>query len=96
MNGFSEFHGIAALKLNESVPDVLLYPNPVMENYIIISYSGILETTCKILNIAGIQYEEKVLKPGINLLQFDRVLESGYYFIKVEDPIDISKKFIVK
>ena len=68
MNGFSEFHGVVALKLNESVPDVLLYPNPVTEHYMIISYSGIRETTCKILNITGIQYEEKVLKPGINLL----------------------------
>ena len=62
----------------------------------IISYSGIRETTCKILNIIGIQYEEKVLKPGINFLQFDRVWESGYYFIKVGDPIEISKEFIVK
>ena len=82
--------------MNESVPDVYLYPNPVTDNYIMISYTSLHETTCKILDITGIQVAERVLKPGINRLKFNGVLESGYYFIKVEDPKEISKKFIVK
>ena len=96
MNGFSEHHGVIAVKLNESGPDILLYPNPVTENYIMISYTGLQETTYKILNIAGIQLAEGILQPGINRLQFNSILESGYYFIKVEDPEEISEKFIVK
>lgn len=96
MNGFSDYHGVVALKLNESGPDFLLYPNPVTENYIMISYTGLRETTCKILNITGIQFAEMVLKPGINHLQFNDVLESGYYFIKVEEAKEISGNFIVK
>jgi len=96
INGFSEYHGVIAVKLNESGPDILLYPNPVTENYIMISYTGLQETTYKILNITGIQLTEGVLQPGINRIQFSNVLESGYYFIKVENAKEISEKFIVK
>lgn len=96
LSGFSEHHGVIAVKLNESGPDILLYPNPVTDNYMMISYSGLQETTYKILNITGIQLAEGILQPGINRLQFRNALESGYYFIKVEDPKEISEKFIVK
>ncbi len=95
-NGFSEHHGVIAVKLNEPGFDILLYPNPVTENCIMISYNGLQETTYKILNITGIQLDEGVLQPGINHLQFSSVLESGYYFIKTENPKEISEKFIVK
>jgi len=96
MNGFSEYHGVIAVKLNESGPEILLYPNPVSENHIMVSYSGLKGTSYKILNITGIQMEEGILHPGINRLQFNNALESGYYFIKLEDPKEISRKFIVK
>jgi len=95
-NGFSEHHGVVAVKLNEFGPEILLYPNPVSENYIMVSYSGIEETSYKILNIMGIQIKEGGLHPGINRLRFNNALESGYYFIRVEDPKKISGKFSVK
>jgi hypothetical protein len=96
MNGFSEYHDVIAVQLNESGPEILLYPNPVSENYIIVSYSGLKETFYKILNITGIKMEEGILHPGINRLQFNNPLESGYYFIQLEDSKEISRKFIVK
>lgn len=96
LNGFSEYHGIIAVKMNESGPEILLYPNPAVENYIIVSYSGDQETSYRLINIAGFKIEEGILLPGINQVQFENNLRPGFYFIQVESPREISRKFIVK
>jgi hypothetical protein len=82
--------------MNESGPEILLYPNPAAENYIIVSYSGDQETSYRLINIAGFKIEEGILLPGINQVQFENNLRPGFYFIQVESPREISRKFIVK
>jgi len=75
---------------------ILLYPNPVIDKQITASYSGLTETSFKIINITGGIFKKGILNPGINKIQFNNSLKEGIYFLQVEDPARISKKFIVK
>jgi len=97
LSGFSEFHGILAVRTNDSGQEILIYPNPVTENYIMVSFSGDQETPCKIHSITGTIVEKAILQPGINQIQFEKNLKPGFYFILAETThTDISRKFIVK
>ena len=96
LNGFSQYHGIIAVTMNESVPEILLYPNPSAENYIMISCSGDKVIAFKINSKTGIIIEKGILQPGVNQIRFENRLNPGFYFIKVDLPSKISKKFIVK
>jgi hypothetical protein len=97
LSGFSEFHGILAVRINNSGPEILVYPNPSIENYIMVSFSGDKETLFKINSITGSTVEKGILQPGINQIQFENNLKPGFYFIQIETTYtDISKKFIVK
>lgn len=96
LNGISEYHGIIAVRMDVKGPEILLYPNPSVENYIMVSFSGDKETYFKINSITGIIFEKGILQPGVNQIQFENNIKPGFYFIQVEVPINISKKFIVK
>ncbi len=96
LDGFSAFHGILAVRLNESDPEILIYPNPATEDYVMASFSGNQETSFKIHSMTGITVKRGILQPGINRIQFENNLKRGFYFIQVDIPKKISRKFIVK
>ena len=96
LDGSSEYHDVVAVTMDDIGPEILLYPNPVSDNQITASYSGEIESSYKIVSITGGVIETGILNPGINNVQFSTLLKKGIYFIQVEDPARITKKFIVK
>ena len=96
LNGFSEYHGIVAVKMNESGQEILLYPNPANENYVMISYSGEQDASFMIKSITGIIVEKGILQPGVNRIPFEYKLNPGFYFIQLDTPNELSRKFIVR
>ena len=83
-NGLFEYHGVVAVTMEDTGPKILVYPNPVRDNHISVSYSGETETSYKILSITGEKIEKGILNPGINNIQFKTLLNQGIYFLQVE------------
>jgi len=96
LDGIIEFHGVLAVKMKNRDPEILIYPNPSLENFVVASYSGISEKNYSIMDISGITIQEGILVPGINEIHFDVRLDPGYYIFRLDDSQGIYKKIIVR
>lgn len=95
-DGSIEYHGVVVVIMNGIDPGILLYPNPVLASDIIVSFSGQVEVSYNIFKITGEYVDSGILKPGINKIQLNCLLNNGIYLLQVEGPVKISKKIIVK
>lgn len=76
--------------------NIIIYPNPVVSNYLIIKNTHNDNLKIRITSIEGKVIDEAFLKYGENKISIKN-LSSGTYIVKIFDKADIlSKKIIVK
>jgi hypothetical protein len=95
-DGSIGYHGILAVNLDATFPEILIYRNPSTDNGVKASFSGKQQTSFRIFTLTGEIVHEGILNPGFNHILFKHALKSGVYFLRVEDPAVNPKKFIVK
>ncbi len=96
-DGFTEFHGILSVKLDEIVQKPNIYPNPSNESRVDINYAGTREARYKLLSFSGELIETGELQTGNNSIRFSQTLAPGIYFIYLEgDLMAKPQKLIVR
>jgi len=97
IDGSYEYHGVVSINLEDANPNILIYPNPAINDQITVSFNGVQKSVFSIINIAGQVIEDGILLPGLNEIIITPSIYSSIYFIQVEGPgFPIVKKFIIR
>jgi len=96
-DGFTDYHGVVSVNMERVKPDIILYPNPTVDNRIIVSFNGEKESSYKILNVSGDIIKRGPISPGINEILFYPSISNSVYFFNLDsEDIIILKKLIIK
>jgi hypothetical protein len=85
-DGYTEYHGVVSIRMDEIREAVRIFPNPVHGNQVKINFSGAKTTLFKLVSFTGQTLQTGSLSQGINEIQFRVPLDPGIYFIQLEDP----------
>jgi hypothetical protein len=97
LDGSYEYHGVVNANLGNIEPDVLIYPNPSIQDQITVSFNGIRKSEYRILEITGKVVEKGILVPGINEIIIPPSVNSSIYFLQVDGSgASIVKKFVIR
>jgi hypothetical protein len=96
-NGSHEYHGVVSVNFDKTQSNIMLYPNPVVNNQLTVSYNGKQETSFVVFKITGEIIESGMIEPGLNEIQLSPSMDNGIYLFQAEsDKRTIVKKFITK
>ncbi len=96
-DGYTEYHGVVSIRMDEIREAVRIFPNPVHGNQVKINFSGAKTTLFKLVSFTGQTLQTGSLSQGINEIQFRVPLDPGIYFIQLEDVgISPPQKLIIR
>ncbi len=97
LDGSYAYHGVVSANLENMEPDVLIYPNPSIQDQISVSFNGLRKSEYRILEITGKVVEKGILVPGINEIIIPPSVNSSIYFLQVDGSgASIVKKFVIR
>lgn len=83
-DGYSEYHGIASIRMENINESIKLFPNPTNGRQVSINFSGKTDTRFKLVSFTGNIIQTGTIRQGINEIQFTTELSPGIYFIQLE------------
>ena len=97
LDGSIEYHGVVSVNLVDVEPDILIYPNPMVKDQLIVSFNGVNESIFKVMDITGRIMETGTIVPGINDIHISPTINNSIYFFQVEGlNKTLVKKFIIR
>jgi len=83
-DGFTEYHGIVSVRMDNIQEHIRLFPNPVQGQQVSINFSGKNDAAYKLLSFTGEVLQTGSITQGIGEITFTSKLTPGIYFIQVE------------
>jgi hypothetical protein len=83
-DGFTEYHGIVSVRIDDIQELIRIYPNPVEGNRFTINFAGQDGTPFRLLTVMGKVVQEGTIVQGINEIDLLRKLSPGIYLIRFD------------
>jgi hypothetical protein len=84
-DGYTEYHGVVSVRMDNVIEKIRIFPNPVHGNAVQVNFAGEKETSFQLVSFTGQIIQKGILSQGINEIHFIRPLEAGIYFIQLEE-----------